>query len=272
MTIESILATPLGPLRVQLSARGIRGLWFRGQRHEPASCEAGSAPASALLDELGAWLEGCFAGSGQPVPDWPYDLEGTALQTQVWQALREIPPGSTCSYRELAVAVGRPSAVRAVAACVARNPCSIVIPCHRILGASGALTGYAGGLGRKRALLDLEAGRGLPWRPARQDHRARPGEPLIAEIGAELRWQAHPEEGQHPGWRHAIDAAGRSGWVPTDWLRSHPDGRSAVALRHYEARELEVKQGEKLLALDAHAGWTWAIDRQGRCGWVPERL
>jgi methylated-DNA-[protein]-cysteine S-methyltransferase len=89
--------------------------------------------------------------------DIPLDLSGgTAFQQAVWQALLSIPQGATCSYGELAAAIGKPNAVRAVGTAIGRNPISILIPCHRVLGGQGQLTGYAGGVWRKQALLQLE--------------------------------------------------------------------------------------------------------------------
>jgi methylated-DNA-[protein]-cysteine S-methyltransferase len=97
-----------------------------------------------------------FAGQRQHF-DLPLDLsQGSALQQLVWQALLEIAPGQTCSYGQLARRIGRPQAARAVGAAVGRNRLSIIVPCHRVIGSDGALTGYAGGLARKRALLQLE--------------------------------------------------------------------------------------------------------------------
>jgi methylated-DNA-[protein]-cysteine S-methyltransferase len=88
--------------------------------------------------------------------DLPLASHGTPFQSQVWQALRAVPHGSTCTYTELAAEVGRPTAMRAVGAANGRNPVCIVVPCHRVVGADRRLTGYAGGLERKRFLLDLE--------------------------------------------------------------------------------------------------------------------
>ena len=95
------------------------------------------------------------------IKDLKFDLSsGTAFQQQVWRALCEIPLGETTSYGQLAAALGRPSAARAVGGAVGKNPLSVVIPCHRVMGAAGALTGYAGGVARKQQLLKLEgAGR-----------------------------------------------------------------------------------------------------------------
>jgi methylated-DNA-[protein]-cysteine S-methyltransferase len=109
-----------------------------------------------VLQATAAWLDRYFQGHA---PDQlpPLDAHiGTDFQRAVWQALRTIPPGATRSYGELASAIGRPKAQRAVGAAVGRNPWSVLVPCHRVLGQGGALTGYAGGLARKQALLALE--------------------------------------------------------------------------------------------------------------------
>ena len=92
--------------------------------------------------------------------DIPLAPAGTAFQRQVWAAVAAIPYGSTASYLEIATAVGRPSACRAVGAANGRNPLPVIVPCHRVVGATGGLTGYGGGLDRKRSLLDLEAAAG----------------------------------------------------------------------------------------------------------------
>jgi methylated-DNA-[protein]-cysteine S-methyltransferase len=109
-----------------------------------------------VLRETEQQLADYFAGRRRQF-DLPLDLShGTAFQQSVWQALLAIAPGRTTSYGALALAVGKPAAVRAVGAAVGRNPISVIVPCHRVLGADGSLTGYAGGLERKRALLELE--------------------------------------------------------------------------------------------------------------------
>lgn len=153
-------ATPLGPVLLLASAQGLAGLWFDGQRHHPGTERvAGWAdePGHPVLCDTARQLDAWFAGRLTAF-DLPLDLSaGTAFQQQVWRALLDITHGQTRSYRDLAQAIGRPQAVRAVGAAVGRNPLSIVVPCHRVLGGDGSLTGYAGGLDRKRALLQLEA-------------------------------------------------------------------------------------------------------------------
>ena len=149
-------ASPLGTMVLAASEAGLAGAWFDGQRHLPACAGWAQAPQHPLLLEAMAQLDRYFAG-GRAAFDLPLDMVGgTPFQQSVWQALRSIPRGQTISYRELGERAGCPAAVRAVGAAVGRNPLSIVVPCHRVVGADGSLTGYAGGLERKRALLRLE--------------------------------------------------------------------------------------------------------------------
>lgn len=154
--------SPLGPILLAAQGGALTGLWFRGQKYEQAGLERPFAGEEmpeadrAVLDRAEAWLERYFAGE-RPVIDFPLAPEGTEFQKRVWALLREIPYGETVSYGQLAARLGCPSA-RAVGAAVGRNPISLLIPCHRVLGADGSLTGYAGGLERKRRLLALEQG------------------------------------------------------------------------------------------------------------------
>lgn len=151
--------SPLGPITLLASELGLCGLWFDGQKHSPCDSRRQHWPIDphhAVLNSAAAHLQACFKGPNGP---WggPLDLSaGTPFQQSVWQALRRIPSGQSLSYGELAERVGRPRAMRAVGAAVGRNPVSIIVPCHRVLGAGGQLTGYAGGLWRKQALLQLE--------------------------------------------------------------------------------------------------------------------
>lgn len=160
-----IAATPLGPVLLAASDAGLAGLWFQGQRHDPAAAWRGLShqpqrPDHPVLQAAQAQLQAYFEGQRTQF-DLPLDLShGTPFQRQVWEALRDIPSGDTAGYGELAARVGAPTAARAVGAAVGRNPISIIVPCHRVVGAGGALTGYAGGLDRKRALLRLEGAPG----------------------------------------------------------------------------------------------------------------
>lgn len=155
-TVQTRYASPLGPMIVAATDRGLAGLWFEGQRHLPDSTAWPHDASHPVLQQAVAQLQDYFAGRRIRF-DLPLDLQGgTAFQQSVWQALLAIAPGDTTSYGVLSQSVGRPSAVRAVGAAVGRNPVSIVVPCHRVLGRDGSLTGYAGGLERKSALLELE--------------------------------------------------------------------------------------------------------------------
>lgn len=149
-------ASPLGPMIVAATARGLAGVWFEGQRHLPDSAAWPWQPDHPVLRQAIAQLQEYFAGQRTRF-DLALDLQGgSAFQQSVWQALLAIPRGATTSYSGLSQRIGKPAAVRAVGAAVGRNPVSIVVPCHRVLGLDGSLTGYAGGLQRKSALLQLE--------------------------------------------------------------------------------------------------------------------
>jgi methylated-DNA-[protein]-cysteine S-methyltransferase len=108
-------------------------------------------------------LEAYFAGQVKAIDQIPAEAGGTSFQLQVWAALRQIPAGSTTTYGQLAARIGRPHACRAVGLANGSNPVAIVVPCHRVIGADGTLTGYGGGLARKRWLLDHERGGALPF-------------------------------------------------------------------------------------------------------------
>jgi methylated-DNA-[protein]-cysteine S-methyltransferase len=147
---------PLGAMILAATPRGLSGVWFEGQRHGPDTSAWLEDAAQPVLHDAIAQLTQYFAGQRKTF-DLPLDLHGgTPFQQQVWQALRGIAPGATTSYGSLSALIGKPAAVRALGAAVGRNPVSIVVPCHRVLGADGSLTGYAGGLQRKTALLSLE--------------------------------------------------------------------------------------------------------------------
>ncbi|QPF73820.1 methylated-DNA--[protein]-cysteine S-methyltransferase [Roseateles sp. DAIF2] len=155
---QTRLATPLGPLTAARSARGLSGLWFDAQRHHPGPLAAPRRDDDPLFAQTATVLAAYFEGRGLPQDPTllPFDPAGTPFQREVWNLLLRIPDGASLSYGEMAQRLGRPLAVRAVGAAVGRNPVSILIPCHRALGARGELTGYAGGLERKTALLRLE--------------------------------------------------------------------------------------------------------------------
>lgn len=147
---------PLGEMIVAASDSGIAGIWFEGQKHLPEHTKWAVDDNHPLLREAVVQLRDYFDGRRTSF-DLPLDLQlGTPFQQSVWQALLAIPHGAKTTYATLSREIGAPQAVRAVGAAVGRNPVSIVVPCHRVLGAGGSLTGYAGGLERKSALLKLE--------------------------------------------------------------------------------------------------------------------
>ena len=147
--------TPLGPVLLASDGEALIGLWFRGQAHENAGLSSvAEARELTVFDETRRWLASYFSGRE---PDFtpPLAPRGSAFQKRVWGRLLRIPRGQTLSYGDLARELGCASA-RAVGQAVGRNPISLLIPCHRVLGAGNRLTGYAGGLWRKEALLHLE--------------------------------------------------------------------------------------------------------------------
>ena len=159
-------ASPLGQMTALFSSKGLCLLEFsegtRGLDREIAQVEMarGGAAQSAsndLTEQLGNELAGYFAGERQQF-DIPLDLVGTDFQQQVWQALLTIPYGQTRTYGEQARQIGRPTASRAVAAANGKNKIAIIVPCHRVIGSDGSMTGYGGGIDRKRWLLRLELG------------------------------------------------------------------------------------------------------------------
>lgn len=153
--VQAAYASPLGPIILAADHERLLGVWFEGQSHQPDTSRWPSGDC-AVLDQALTQLTEYFAGERQ-VFDLPLDLSGgTNFQQTVWRALLQIPSGASMSYGALSARIGQPTAVRAVAGAVARNPLSIIVPCHRVLGAGASLTGYAGGLPRKTALLQLE--------------------------------------------------------------------------------------------------------------------
>jgi len=146
----------LGGITLAATDRGLAGAWFDAQRHSPDTTGWIESPDHPVLREAASQLADYLAGRRDGF-DVPLDLShGTEFQQSVWQALLRIPRGGTSSYGRLGAEIGRGAAVRAVGAAVGRNPISVIVPCHRVLGSDGSLTGYAGGLERKSKLLQLE--------------------------------------------------------------------------------------------------------------------
>ena len=166
MTTESYsyAATPLGRVLVITAGDELIGLHFDGHARTPqlgGRTNGSGATLTAVADQLDEYFRGVRTGFELPIR-----LEGTPFQLAVWSALRDIPFGQTSTYAEIAARIDRPRAVRAVGAANGQNPISIVVPCHRLIGANGDLTGYGWGLERKRTLLELE-GADLERRPVR---------------------------------------------------------------------------------------------------------
>ena len=151
------LPSPVGELLLVGDDDGLRGLFMPGDRDLPVAPEPAWVRDDERFADAAKQLREYFAGERTA---FELDLapRGTPFQLEVWEALRAIPYGETVSYAELAVSIGRPAAVRAVGAANGHNPLSIVVPCHRVIGADGSLTGFSAGLEAKRTLLDLDRG------------------------------------------------------------------------------------------------------------------
>ncbi|MCD9045849.1 methylated-DNA--[protein]-cysteine S-methyltransferase [Luteimonas sp. MHLX1A] len=147
--------SPVGPLLVAASDAGLHAIAFPENRHPVRIGDDWTRGGHPLIDEARRQLAAYFAGERRDF-DLPLAPRGTEFQRAVWQALAAIPYGSTESYAQLAMRLGRRGAARAVGAANGRNPLPIVLPCHRVIGASGGLTGFGGGLPTKRYLLALE--------------------------------------------------------------------------------------------------------------------
>jgi len=150
----TILDSPLGEIVVAGDGDAVTGLWFA-----PLPALHDAERDDARFDRVARQLDEYFAGRRREF-DVPVRVDGSPFERRVWREVRAIPYGQTASYGEIARRIGRPGAARAVGLANARNPVCVVVPCHRVVGADGALTGYSGGLERKRALLTLEGARG----------------------------------------------------------------------------------------------------------------
>ncbi|MGW6949436.1 methylated-DNA--[protein]-cysteine S-methyltransferase [Streptomyces xanthophaeus] len=153
----TVVDSPLGPLTLVSTGGVLSALYMTDHRHQPGEetfgerVPAGAAPFGEVVRELTAYFAGELRQFTVPV-----HLEGTEFQRSVWDQLLRIPYGETWSYGQLAAELGKPNASRAVGLANGKNPVSIIVPCHRVIGASGAMTGYGGGLDRKVRLLELE--------------------------------------------------------------------------------------------------------------------
>ncbi len=155
---HAVMNSPVGPLTLVAAGGALAGLYMDAQRHRPPPGTFGepdSGQDGGLFAEASSQLEQYFDGERTEF-DLPLALDGTAFQRRVWTALLGIPYGQTVSYGQLADRIGRPSAPRAVGLANGKNPVGIIVPCHRVVGADGSLTGYGGGIERKRYLLAHE--------------------------------------------------------------------------------------------------------------------
>ena len=155
---HTVIDSPYGPLTLVAEGGDLLCLYMEDQRHRPDQSAFGALvpePAEAPFAETVRQLEEYFAGRRDTF-DLPLRPQGTPFQQRVWAALREIPCGETWTYGELAAHIGSPAASRAVGLANGKNPIGVIVPCHRVVGADGSLTGYGGGLDRKQALLDHE--------------------------------------------------------------------------------------------------------------------
>jgi methylated-DNA-[protein]-cysteine S-methyltransferase len=174
-TFHTTFDSPVGPLLLMSDGTSLTGLHTDNDKHRPAVQpdwvrDNSVAPFAQTIAQLRAYFDGALTEF-----DLPLAPQGTEFQTTVWRELCNIPFGETISYAELARRIGRPTASRAVGHSNARNPISIIVPCHRVVGADNSLTGYAGGLDRKRALLAHEAenaGKGNDGREMRKGQLA----------------------------------------------------------------------------------------------------
>jgi len=157
----AVMDTPLGKIQAAAADGAISGLWFIGQKYFPSGTEKWiNKENEAIFVSLKTWLKSYFAGKN-PEIDFKLSPAGTGFQQAVWKQLLKIPYGKTTSYGAIAAKLqgsGKKAAAQAVGGAVGHNPISLLIPCHRVLGADGSLTGYAGGIDKKHSLLELESG------------------------------------------------------------------------------------------------------------------
>lgn len=149
MIYYDYLDTQLGILEIVFDEEYILGVGFVNQKQKASP----STLSKQAVKELGEYFEG-----KRKTFSLPLNMQGTEFQKQVWKALQDIPYGQTCSYKDIAVKIGKPNASRAVGQANNKNPLSILVPCHRVIGALGNLVGYGGGLNRKEWLLEMEKG------------------------------------------------------------------------------------------------------------------
>lgn len=148
--------SPLGGITLASNGQELTGLWFDGQKYFAATLALENMPkALPVFEQTSSWLDTYFSGRA---PDFtpPLHLQASPFRLAVWKVLQQIPFGQTITYAEIARRCASPKSAQAVGGAIAHNPISLIIPCHRVIGANGSLTGYAGGLDKKQYLLALE--------------------------------------------------------------------------------------------------------------------
>ena len=161
---ERMIQTPLGEVRLRSDGKSLIGLWFVGQVNDAKEhSDIEIKDDLPIFGQVETWLESYFSGNQTPII-FPLQPKGTMFQERVWKILQEIPYGETMTYGDIAQRIAKEKGVatysaQAVGQAVGKNPISILIPCHRVLGKNGALTGYAGGVHRKEQLLKIERGK-----------------------------------------------------------------------------------------------------------------
>ena len=161
---ERIIQAPLGEIRLRSDGKSLTGLWFVGQVNDAKdNSDIEIKDDLPIFGQVETWLESYFSGEQTPIKI-PLQPKGTVFQEEVWKILQEIPYGETMTYGEIAQRIAKENGVatfsaQAVGQAVGKNPISILIPCHRVVGKNGALTGYAGGIHRKEQLINLERGK-----------------------------------------------------------------------------------------------------------------
>jgi len=156
LVAQARLDSPVGPLTLAATEKGLAFLLFDEPVHYDTDLDVPVDPDNPIIAAAAQQLERYWSGAGSTRFDVPLDLQGTPFQQAVWKALLDVKPGETSTYGAIAKQVGAPQASRAAGAAIGRNPVAIIVPCHRIVGSNGSLTGFAGGLERKEHLLQHE--------------------------------------------------------------------------------------------------------------------
>ena len=156
LVAQAEIDTPLGPMTALATEKGLAGLWFDAQAHHPGELATPVDASNRHIKTTRRWLDAYWAGKDTAAIPITLDLHGSLFQRAVWQALCGIAHGHTLTYGQVAAQVGNGAVPRATGTAVGRNPVGLIVPCHRVIGANGSLTGYAGGLERKQTLLQHE--------------------------------------------------------------------------------------------------------------------